>query len=186
MWYRGMLAIAVGLATLSAAGCGDDELTCAVLQDPTNCWAEAAAAAAACLPPPSEVGVLAPDRGSCSFSDGTLVVFDTPLPTDNFDLERFAFTVETNGSACARFVDTFQNRMELTAGGTTVVSELHAGSEFHLHCGDGTTYSSSFDLLFTCPAGSAPTDGFRVEQNLVEFFIVSVATSPDPLFTCAP
>jgi hypothetical protein len=74
------------------------------------------------------------------------------------------------------------NRMELTAGGVEVVSELHAGSEFHLHCPD-TTYTSDFDLLFTCPGSSAPTDGFVVEPDLVTFLIVSVNT-PGELFRC--
>ena len=47
----------------------------------------------------------------------------------------------SGGAECASFVDTFMNRMELEAGGELVVSELHPGGAFHLHCPD-TTYSS--------------------------------------------
>lgn len=177
---RGMVAV----LALAASACGGSELTCELLEDETNCWASAAAAAAECLPLVTEVGVLQPDRASCTFSDGTVVVFDTPLPNDTSDLERLGFTIETNGVECARFVDTFENRMELTADGQTVVSELHSGQDFHLHCPDGTDYEAAFDLLFTCPGGTAPTDGFSVTATQVEFYIVSVAT-PGPLFTCA-
>ena len=175
------------LACAVLAGCssGEDALTCEYLADPTNCWATAAAAAADCLPPATETGVLAADRASCTFSDGTRVVFEDPLPLDSFDLERFAFTIETGGAECASFVDTFMNRMELEAGGARVVSELHGGSEFHLHCPD-TSYASDFDLLFTCTTPySAPTDGFSVEPDLVTFSI-SAVTTPGVLFSCAP
>ena len=75
--------------------------------------------------------------------------------------------------------------MELKAGSLGAVSELHAGSEFHLHCDNGPSYESKFDLLFTCPGGTAPTDGFSVEPNLVTFLISSV-TTPGELFRCAP
>lgn len=170
------------LPLLATASCGS-ELTCEILSDPDNCWARAAAAAADCLPPATETGVLAADRASCSFSDGTRVVFDEPLPADNFGLERFAFTVEKGGASCARFVDTFMNRMELQAGTLGAVSELHPGGDFHLHCAGGPTYESDFDLLFTCPAGTAPTDGFEVTPDSVTFWLSSVAT-PGELFRC--
>jgi hypothetical protein len=175
---------ACGLVLLAACGGGgSDDLTCDLLQDPTNCWATAAAAAAACVPGATESGVLADDRASCTFSDGSRVVFDEPLPTDIFDLERLAFTlVDVDGADCARFVDTFANRMELEAGGAAIVSELHPGEQFHLHCPD-TTYEAAFDLLFTCPAFSAPTDGFDVDATMVTFSISSVATQT-PIFTC--
>jgi hypothetical protein len=116
------------------------------------------------------------------------VVFDSPLPTSSFDLEELALTVERDGATCARFVDTFQNRMELTAGDDTVVSELHAGEDFHLHCGDGRTYETSFDHIFECAAegAPAPTDGYIVESNQVELTLSSVSTTPGPIFRCTP
>lgn len=167
---------------LSACGSSEKALTCEYLSDPQNCWAQAAGAAAACLPP-SEIGVLAVDRASCSFSDGTLIVFDSVLPNDTSLLETFGFSIEVGGTTCARFVDTFANRMELEAGTLSAVSELHAGGAFHLHCGDGTDYVSDFDLLFTCPANTPPTDGFQVTADFVSFSIWSVAT-PGELFRC--
>jgi hypothetical protein len=178
------LVLAPAIALVAACGGGED-LTCEVLSDPTNCWATAAAAAKACLPAgaAAQEGLLSADRASCLFADGTRIAFDAPLPTSTQDLDRLAFTIEQGTLDCARFVDTFGNRMELTADGRTVVSELHPGGDFHLHCPGGPDLASSFDLLFTCPGGTAPTDGFDVTATSVTFTIVSVAT-PGPLFTC--
>jgi hypothetical protein len=173
------------LSLFVLAGCGGSaQLTCEYLEDPQNCWAQAAAAAKACLPADADSGVLAADRASCSFSDGTQVVFDDPLPNDIMDLESFGFTIEkSDGSKCASFLDTFENRMELEAGGNKVISQLRA--KFELICGDGKTYRSDFDLLFECAAGSQPTDGFEVTPDLVYFMIISV-TTPGELFRCTP
>jgi hypothetical protein len=164
-------------------GCGgSDELTCELLADPGNCWAEAASAMAACMPARAMPATLAADRTSCTFDDGVRVVFDTPLPTDTIDLERLAFSIEVDGVECARFVDTFSNRMELTGGGETVVSELTGGT-FRLACPD-QDFESSFDLLFTCTvSGSAPTDGFDVRPDGFTFSI-SAVTTPGEMFRC--
>jgi hypothetical protein len=72
------------LSLFFLAGCdGSSQLTCEYLADPENCWAQAAAAAKACLPEDSQTGVLAADRASCNFTDGTRIVFDDALPTDS-------------------------------------------------------------------------------------------------------
>lgn len=182
----GLLLCACGDSSAEDGAPTEGDLTCELLQDPNNCWAQAAAETAACLPGVSPVGALAADRASCTFSDGSRVVFDDgPLPLETFELERLAITFEKDGAECARFVDTFSNRMELEAGGQFIVSELHAGSEFHLHCAEDETLAADFDLLFECPPFSGPTDGFLVEADRVEFTIVSVAT-PGVLFTCIP
>lgn len=173
-------ALAWLLLLVPACG-GSSELTCELLEDPGNCWAQAAAAAADCLPGGAS-GVLSVDRASCSYPDGTLILFVDPLPYDNMDLERFGFSIETDGSTCASFIDTFENRMELEAGGHSAVAELRAG-KFKLSCGNGKSYQADFDLLFECAPGSGPTDGFEVSADQVFFSIVSVAT-PGELFRC--
>lgn len=178
-----VLAIAVILAVLMGAGCGGKELTCEHLADPGNCWAQTAAALRACLPAGTAPGTLASDRASCSFPDGTRILFEGPLPTDNFALERFAFTIERGGATCGSFVDTFMNRMEVSAGGLSAVSQLHPDREFELSCG-GDSYTTEFDTLFEC-AQVAPTDGFEVTPTSVSFTIVS-ATTPGELFRCVP
>jgi len=167
-----------------AIGCGETELTCDLLADEGNCWATAAGALAACMPARATPATLEADRGSCTFSDGVRVVFDAPLPDDTIDLEGLGFSVLSGDQVCGRFVDTFQNRMELTGGGRTVVSELHPGSEFHLHCPD-EDFGSSFDRLFECAGQGipAPTDGFDVTPTSFSFAVTSV-TTPGELFRC--
>jgi len=169
--------------------CSDDEseaeaaaLTCDYLSDPSNCWATAAAAMAACLPGDGAPATLEADRTACAVADGTEAAFDEPLPDDLMDMERLAFSLQSGGATCARFVDTFMNRMELTGGGKTVVSQLHGGGRFELDCGD-QSYEADFDLLFDCPAGTQPTDGFDVEPDLFMFMILSVST-PGEMFRC--
>ena len=126
-------------------------------------------------------GALSADRTTCTYPDGVRVVWDTALPTDPFQLDRFALTVFTSGGVkCARFVDTFENRMELTpealGEGETIVSELHPGKKFHLHCPD-QDFETNFDTLFTCtPPAFAPTDGFDVDPTSVSFSISSTST----------
>lgn len=178
-----MRAAAVALV-LAGAGCsGSDPLTCTQLADPTNCWATAAARAAACIPMRATPATLAADRASCSFSDGTRVVFDAPLPTDQLSLDHLSYTlVAADGSTCASFTDTFADKLELTAGGPTVTSTLHPDKTFELDCGDGRDFTTSFDTLFACSA-DAPTDGFQVDATSVTITLVSSAT-PGPLFSC--
>jgi hypothetical protein len=181
-----ILLVPLALVQTSCGGGDGSALSCPLLADPNNCWASSALALQQCLPPGGD-GVLAADRASCTFDDGSRVVFDSALPTSTLDLGELAFTVERDGTTCARFVDTFANRMELTANGETTVSELHAGGMFHLHCAGGPSYSASFSSLFDCAAMGVPgpTDGFNVETNLVEFRIASIST-PDLIFTCTP
>lgn len=165
--------------TLVAACSGTSDLTCALLADPGNCWAQASAAMAACMPARATPATLAADRKSCTFGDGVVVTFDAPLPTDTTALDHLTFSVGT----CGHFTDTFMNHMELDAGGHHVVSELLGGKDFELHC-DSTTYATNFDTLFTCqPPSRAPTDGFSVMGNNFMFTLASVST-PAPLFTC--
>lgn len=178
------LVFAAILALPAAACGGSEELTCELLADPGNCWASATARAAACLPSRGTPGTLSADRKTCTWPDGARVTFDTPLPNDTLELERLAFDV-TGPDGCAwRFVDTFENRMELTVDGATEVSQLHPGGEFELACSDGTSYTADFDLLFTCqPPARAPTDGFEVTPTSFQFTL-SAVDAPIPLFTC--
>lgn len=176
---------ALAIAIVLAGGCGgSEELTCELLADPTNCWASAAADAAACLPAMPAVGTLRADRTGCDFANGGTVRFDQPLPMRTEDLDHLTFDV--TGPGCSwRFTDTFQNRMELTVGIDTEVSELHPDDSFHLHCSGGTDYETSFDTLFTCqPPARPPTDGFEVTPTSFSFTI-SAVTVGTTLFTCA-
>jgi hypothetical protein len=129
-------------------------------------------------------GTLSADRTQCTWSDGSKVVFDAPLPDDTSQLDHLSFTV--TGSSCTwSFTDTFMNKMILTVDGKTEVSQLHPGGTFELACDNGTSYETDFDTLFTCAGsgGRAPTDGFEVTPTSVSFTI-SAVNAPTPLFTC--
>ncbi|MDB4953370.1 MAG: hypothetical protein JWO36_939, partial [Myxococcales bacterium] len=112
---RGLIVLVI------LAGCGGgNDLTCAVLADPGNCWASAAAQVAACLPMRATPATLSADRTACNFADGSSVHFDTPLPTSTTQLTGLAFDI-TGAGCSARFVDRFHIRLELTVEGKTVV-----------------------------------------------------------------
>lgn len=170
----------VVLAALAACG-GSNDLTCKQLADPSNCWAKAASEATACIAMRTTPGSFAADRSSCTWSDGTMVTFDAPLPNATMDLDHLSFDV--TGPACSwSFTDTFHNHMELTVGDKTETATLANGT-FTLGCDDGTDYSTAFSNLFKCSPAPAPTDGFSVTATMFQFTI-SAANAPTPLFTC--
>jgi hypothetical protein len=177
-----MRALPTLITVLAGCGGGSTPLTCAMLADPTNCWASAAAGAAACVP--QVPGTLAADRRSCTWSDGSQVMFDTALPTDTTLLDHLSFDV--TGPGCAwHFTDTFMNKLELTVGGKTETSELLPDRTFELACDNGTTYSTKFDTLFTCQSPArAPTDGFELTATSLSFTLSAVGVA-SPLFTCS-
>jgi len=174
-------ALALAVVALSACSGSSADLTCAVVADPTNCWARAATAAAACLPSRATPGTLSADRTKCTWSDGATVTFSAPLPTDQLSFHGIDFMI-TGAGCSAHFVDTAANRLELTAGGETDTASLTQGT-YELACGGGTSYAGSFNDIITCPG--LPTDGFEVKQASFTFTLVSVAT-PGALFTCNP
>ena len=172
----------VVLAALAACG-GSSDLTCKQLADPNNCWAKAATEATACIAMRAQPGLYSPDRSMCTWSDGTTVTFDAPLPTTKMALDHLAFDV--TGPACSwSFTDTFHNHMELTVGNKTETATLSNGT-FTLGCDDGTDYSTAFNTLFTCAAPArAPTDGYDLSATMFQFTL-SAVNAPTPLFTCS-
>ena len=173
-----------GLVLIWLAACGGGgDLTCEQLADPTNCWAKAATAAAACLTSRATPAKLSADRTTCTWDDGSKVVFDAPLPADTIDLDHLTF--DASGAGCSwHFTDTFHNDMLLTVNGKTEESTLHPDHTFELACDDGNSYTADFDLLFTCAAPAAPpTDGFSIDTTGVTFTLDAVNLSR-PLFTC--
>jgi hypothetical protein len=168
---------------LAACG-GSDDLTCKLLADPSNCWAKASAGAASCLAMHATPGALSADRTQCTWSDGSQVMFDAPLPAATTDLDHLTFTVTGPGDCSWSFTDTFMNKMLLTVDGKTEVSQLHSDRTFELACDNGTSYETTFDTLFTCAAPArAPTDGFEVTATSFSFTL-SAVDAPTPLFTC--
>lgn len=172
------------LVLLLVLGCGGgtDELTCAVLEDPANCWARAAVALADCMPARATPAAMSADRRTCTFTDGVTATFDEPLGMASADFANgFAFTVEANGVQCARYTTNLDDLQTLTVT-TTVSVALSSDDQLHLSCADGE-FVSDLDTVFDCP--HPPTLGLLLDAPAVGFFVSSVAT-PDALFRCEP
>lgn len=171
------MALLLALSTTLACG-GDRELTCEFLADESNCWARLAVATKNCLP--AGPAVFEADRKSCTYSDGTRVVFEGAMPQQVEEiattLGRLSFSIEKDGNTCAEFVDTFENRMEMTVGSETVVAQLRG--DFSIICPGGEAYSSDFDRVFECAAEGipAPTDGFDLKPDLFTWGVGSPGT----------
>src|SRR5690554_4328178 len=102
-----MFIVLFSLGSLAACGDGDgpasdEHLTCDRLDDPTFCWPILARSFADCFPEDADVvsAVFEADRQTCTFSDGTTVVFAEPLPYSAYDpeLPRIAFEISKDGS----------------------------------------------------------------------------------------
>jgi hypothetical protein len=178
------------LTLLATASCGgDSELTCEYLADPGNCWADLAGQLGACLPVGGNPAIFEPTRESCTYADGTRVVFEGPLPQQVEDigdtLGRLSFSIEKDGETCASFVDTFNNRMEITVGSQTAVSQLR-GDTFSIICPGGGTHSSNFDRIFDCAREGipTPTDGFNLEPTFFTWGVGAVTTGVEDLIRC--
>lgn len=164
--------------------CGHDQktLTCQLMADPTNCWAKATSAASDCLPMRDVVGALAADRKSCTWPDGTSVAFDEALPDDRTQLTSLAMSFRSaDGSECARFEDSFDSHLDLSAGGEDVVVEIRA-ADLEMECGD-TTFITTANSTSLCTPGTVPTDGFQLTETSFQLTLVAV-TTPGPFFTC--
>lgn len=72
----------VVLALVAVAGCARDyDLTCKLLNDPSNCFAQQAAALAACIPmSATATGTLSADQKTCTFPDGVYITFAQAFP----------------------------------------------------------------------------------------------------------
>ena len=174
---------------LVAACGGSDELTCAVLADPNNCWAAAAAEATTCLAMHATPGTLSADRTQCTWSDGSKVVFDAPLADDTAQLDHLSFTA--TGPNCSwSFTDTFMNKMLLTVDGKTQKVlikdwQKHPFKQLMLHMdfqrvneNEAVRVAVPVHFLNQEKSAAAKTSGVVISHNLTE---VEVSCLPKDL-----
>ena len=182
-----MLRVAVGVGLL--AGCGSD-LTCALLEDPNNCYATEAAALAACIPLGATVtATLSDDRTTCTFLDGVTVVFDQPL-TELFAEANSEYGISFNvyapdGSTCGHlyWIENASNVLEITVGNQSVGFETPLdGDDWRLTC-PSHTYTASAGNQLACQSPTVVVPGVAYSDLPFTIFLESVAT-PSPLFTC--
>lgn len=147
---RSLLVIAV----LGACGGGTAEgLDCEYLASSENCFKVTASAAASCLPPETELGVLASDRASCTYSTGHVVTFTPALVLPLANDHRWNFEVTSPEGPCLAYQDD-EDGFQLTVLGDVVSEEL-VGRGLELSCPDGTVLGNSNALeLLSCPGSN--------------------------------
>jgi hypothetical protein len=124
-----------------------------------NCWKTTLEPAKACLPAKTDPpGKLSADNTTCTFANGTIVTFDSPLalPIPQGSMPAWNFSVTNNGGPCLRVQQSDATHEVVTSAAGTVRVAGDANT-FNIACPDGTSYSSStgdvFSLLATCDAG---------------------------------
>jgi len=147
---RAMRSLLV-IALLGACGGGTaDGLDCEYLASADNCFKVTASAAASCLPPDTELGVLAADNASCTYATGHIVTFTPalvlPLPNDH----HWNFEVTSPDGPCLAYQDD-EDGFQLTVLGEVVSEEL-VGRGLELSCPDGSVVGTSNAIeLLSCP-----------------------------------
>jgi hypothetical protein len=109
-----------------------------------NCWKAAVAEATTCVDGNSE-GTFNADRSVCTYQDGTVIAFATPLPDDGYPEGAWNFSITSNGATCAEFE-------HLGPTGDDGLVLRTASGEF---CGEVV----GLDLVITCPGGQRVSIG---------------------------
>ena len=156
---RSCLAVMLVLAMAGLAGCGDGDgggggetIGCAWFEG-SNCYKDNLAVAAACLPDENGPGgTLSADSATCTYADGTEVIFHNPFDPVAMDDDNYRWDVEVRvgGQTCIRVVEGADDSMSVT---TAAGEYVHTTSGFTLQltCPDGTRYKVPNALeLFEC------------------------------------
>jgi hypothetical protein len=136
------------------------ELTCSVFEDPASCWYLPIQEAEGCLPPAETVGRLIAGNTQCLLDDGSVVTWDSPVPTRPMVDLRRGFTLRTRaGALCLRgtFVLTpetspsgFLEREVLTGpSGRNAISESRIGN-LRVVCPSGAQYTGNLSGREAC------------------------------------
>lgn len=134
-----VLLAAAGALAACDGGSSGPAVDCTWFAD-DNCWKASVRAAAACAEGGATAGTLSTDLRECTFPDGAVITFDTPVPlADGTAMESWTarFTLTKNGAQCLR--------LDEETRGVTLDTTL---GTFH-------EAASSSDVSFTCPDGTA-------------------------------
>jgi hypothetical protein len=175
-----------GIALLAGCSSDQDDLTCALLADPSNCFDQAAAALAACMPMRATPATLSADKMTCTFADGVYVLFNHPVPSFfMYPFNGSAFDVYgPDASLCGHVAwsDNTGQSIGIVVGGMSAgfsSDEQVRGSEFSCPT---HTYRASFDALGGCKDHEPYLAGLGPAPY--GFTIGNVSTTSSPLFVC--
>jgi hypothetical protein len=172
------------VGSLSAAGCDDAESIGCDWFSGANCWKESVAAANTCLSE-QESGVFNGDRTQCTYPDGSVITFATPVPSmSTMGDYVWDFSIDKGGSTCASFRELGSDG----DGGFELVSSLGTftekieGTTLRISCPTGGEYKiSAFDAL-ECGFGDLPGQSWSVSSS-VSYSLIGVEQSRT-LFRC--
>lgn len=183
-----MWRVAIGVVGL--VGCSQPDLTCSLLANPSNCFAQAAVALAACMPMRATPATLSTDQTTCTFADGVYVVFNAPLPrlsshvTDPGGIEFSIYAPDASLCGHLYYEENAGDVLGVSDGtdGATWETPLDS-SGFALGCPSHRYTGSPDDGLACQPSTVVPGFVYSTSGPPYSFTVSSVAT-PSPLFTC--
>jgi hypothetical protein len=175
----------VAIVVVALVGCSNPpELTCALLADPSNCFAQQAAALAACIPMRAMPGMLSSDQMTCTFADGVYIEFSTPLPsTDVYSGAGLRMTVYApDGSTCGSlYYDESSDGALISVNKAAIWDEFGGSDSVKLYCPSNKTYEGGLSALKEC--GPYVDVSLSSSTNSVTLRRTPASV---PLFTCQP
>jgi hypothetical protein len=170
----GLIAFASSCSDSSSGGPATAGFDCSFLAG-DNCWKQAVAVVAACAPPPGSTGKLSADGASCTFSNGAVVQFSTPVdlasasdPTKG--PSPWGLIVTVNGAPCFQFFSQASGLQLVTSLGR-FKEDIASGANVTLSCGGGVQYGGSEASFLACAneGGALPGSFYSTSANSVTF-----------------
>ncbi len=171
---------------LSSASCGGDDegsaqaVTCEWFQA-ENCWKQMVAEATACFDSSAE-GTFDATGTQCTYPDGTLVSFASPLPEDVDVDQMWNFTVESGGSQCLHFEELESGLRLSTASGT--FEQTVSGSNVVIACPSGERVTIGAFAALECGFTTLPGFGWSGSSGNHYFSLMGGHEGEGSLFRC--
>jgi hypothetical protein len=156
--------------------------TCEILADPSLCWTVAVADLYDCVP--DEVGTLSADRTFCSYANGTVIEFQSALPTSTNNFFPDLTVRRADASVCATFRESSGTR-QTTAGTITADFFQEPGPKLTLRCNGEVVMTDSFSNVLDCASAGIPLPSWsaNLDDTSASLSVGAVGQS-STLFQC--
>jgi hypothetical protein len=150
----GILTLGIVAACSSSSSNSGGTLDCGALQG-NNCWKTTAAAAQSCLPDATATGTLSADGKTCTYANGIVVNFATPVTLPLPQGATWNFTVNgTNQQLCFHFENVSHQSAKLTTSAGSASTDVTSSGAYSLSCPDGSSLLTTNALsLLSCDGG---------------------------------